>query len=107
MKTQRSTSSPIDLDTVVLRVAREDDTPAVRRLACLDSAMPLGGDVLVAVRDGEISAAISLHSGRIVADPFQPTADLVSLLQARFALLSGTHHLHARGAARRLLRTAA
>ena len=107
MKTERSTSSPIDLDTVVLRIAREDDTPAVRRLACLDSAMPLGGDVLVAVRDGAISAAISLHSGRIVADPFQPTADLVSLLEARFALLSGTHHVSARSVARRLLRTAA
>ena len=107
MKTERSTSSPIDLDTVVLRGARENDTPAVRRLACLDSAMPLGGDVLVAVRDGEISAAISLHSGRIVADPFQPTAELVVLLQARLALLSGTHHVSARGAARRLLRAAA
>ena len=107
MKTERSTSRPIDLDTVVLRIAREDDTPAVRRLACLDSAMPLGGDVLVAERDGEISAAISLHSGRVVADPFQPTADLVSLLQARFALLSGTHQISGRGVARRLLRAVA
>ena len=107
MTIRRSTSSPIDLDTVVLRIAREDDTPAVRRLASLDSAMPLGGDVLVAVRDGEIRAAISLHSGRVVADPFQPTADLVSLLEARFALLSETHDRAGRNVARRLLRAVA
>lgn len=92
---------------VILRVGREEDTPALRRLACLDSALPLGGDVLLAVRGDEIAAAISLHSGRVVADPFQPTGDLVALLRARLALLRGAGSPGGRGVARRLLRSAA
>ena len=105
MKTQRITST-INAP-VVLRMAGEQDTPAVRRLACLDSALPLGGDVLLAVRDGAIAAAISVHSGRVVADPFQPTADLVALLRARVALLGDTGSGPGHGVARRLLRAVA
>lgn len=102
MSIERSTST----DTVVLRLARESDTPALRRLAQLDCALPLGGDALLAVRDGSIAAAISVHSGRVVADPFQQTADLVALLRARYDLLHGTPAPAARRAARRLLRAA-
>ena len=46
-------------------------------LAMLDSARPLAGAVLVAESDGLVLAAISLKDGRVVADPFFPTADLV------------------------------
>lgn len=108
MTTQRSTLNDNDTDTVVLRLAREDDTIELRRLARLDSALPLGGEVLVAVRDGQIGAAISLHSERVIADPFAPTADLVGLLRTRVELLrdapagSSGHRL-----ARRLLRAVA
>jgi hypothetical protein len=105
MKTERRTSTVIA--PLVLRLGREEDTPALRRLACLDSALPLGGDVLLAVRGDEVAAAISLHSGRVVANPFQPTADLVALLRARVALLQGTASSPALGAARRLLRAVA
>ncbi len=105
MKTERITSTITA--PVVLRIAREEDTPAVRRLASLDSALPLGGDVLLAARGAEIAAAISIHSGRVVADPFQPTADLVALLRARVALLRGAGPDRHRGAVRRLLRAAA
>lgn len=105
MTTQRITST--DHDTVVLRLACESDTPELRRLADLDSAMPLGGAVIVAVRNGEIPAAISLHSGRVIADPFQPTADLSGLLRARLALLRGERVGSGRNVARRLLRAAA
>ena len=42
---------------------------------------------MVAERDGEIAAALELHSGRSIADPFKPTAGLVDLLEARAALL--------------------
>ena len=86
MKTERRTSNVIA--PVVLRLGREEDTPALRRLACLDSA-------------------ISLHSGRVVADPFQPTEDLVALLRARLTLLRGTSSGAALGTARRLLRAVA
>lgn len=75
-------------DTVVLRRARSADGRALTRLAALDDAAPLAGDALVAEQDGELRAAISLHSGRAIADPFHPTADLVTLLRARAALLS-------------------
>lgn len=76
-------------DAVVLRPARAADGHALRRLAALDDAAPLAGAVLVAERDGELRAAISLHSGRAIADPFHRTADLVTLLHARAALLDG------------------
>lgn len=105
MKIERSTFT--DTSPVVLRMARESDTPAVRRLARLDSALPLGGDILLAIRDERIAAAISLHSGRVVADPFQPTADLVALLRARVAVLQEARAGVARGITRRLLRAVA
>ena len=104
MTTQRFTSTP---DAVVLRLAQDADKFAVRRLAELDSAMPLGGDVLVALSGGEVAAAISIHSGRVVADPFRPTADLVALLQARLGLLRGQSHGVGRSLAGRLRRAAA
>ena len=105
MTIERSTST--GTSQVTLRMAREGDTPAVRRLARLDSALPLGGDILLAIRDEQIAAAISLHSGRVVADPFLPTADLVVLLRARVAVLQGARAGAGRGAARRLLRAVA
>ena len=104
MTTQSQTSTT---DTVVLRLAQDTDKLAVRRLAALDSALPLGGDVIVALSGGDIAAAISIHSGRVIADPFRPTADLVALLQARLGLLRGQSHGAGRGLAGRLRRAAA
>lgn len=85
------THSPRDTapDTVILRLAHESDTRALRRLADLDDAAPLAGDALLAEQDGELRAALSLHSGRTIADPFHHTTDLVTLLRARASLLSG------------------
>jgi hypothetical protein len=53
------------------------------RLAELDSQRPLIGPALVGEIDGRPAAAISLTDGRVVADPFQPTANLVALLRMR------------------------
>jgi hypothetical protein len=53
------------------------------RLAELDSQRPLTGPALVGEIDGEPAAAISLADGRVVADPFQHTAQLVALLRMR------------------------
>ena len=68
---------------VSIRRAGPHDAPALCRLAALDSAAPLGGEVLMAIADGEPRAALSLADGRVVADPFRPTAALVELLAMR------------------------
>jgi hypothetical protein len=71
-------------DTLAIRRARPADAAALRRLAELDSApAPISGSVLVAEVDGELRAALVLEAGAAIADPFHPTADLVSLLSAR------------------------
>ena len=66
---------------VLVRPARPVDAADLRRLAALDSARPLTGDVLLAVAGGDVAAAISLDTGAVIADPFQPTAHLVDLLR--------------------------
>jgi hypothetical protein len=67
---------------LVLRPATSADTVELERLAALDSARPLEGEVLLAYAGGEVRAALSVESGRVVADPFWPSADLVELLHA-------------------------
>ena len=67
--------------TITIRQARTADEFALRRLAALDDAPALTGDALVAEEAGELRAAISLATGRVIANPFAPTADLVSMLQ--------------------------
>jgi hypothetical protein len=53
------------------------------KLAELDSQRPLTGPALIGEIDGRPAAAISLADGRVVADPFQPTAQLVAQLRMR------------------------
>ena len=74
--------------TLALRVAHADEDPVVRRLAELDDSQPLQGQVLLALVDGEPVAAVSLGDGRVVANPFRPTADTVSVLSLRASQLS-------------------
>jgi hypothetical protein len=76
--------------TVALRVAQNDEAPVVRRLAALDDSRPLDGDVLLALVDGEAVAAVSLRDGRVVANPFLPTADTVRLLSLRAAQMGAS-----------------
>ena len=71
------------LHDMVLRTDRPTDEQALRRLAALDSVRPLSGRALVAEVDGRPVAAIGLNDGRVVADPFEHTADVVELLQVR------------------------
>jgi hypothetical protein len=71
------TSSPL-----VLRPATSTDRAELERLAALDSARPLEGDVVLVYAGGEVRAALSVESGRAVSDPFWPSADLVELLRA-------------------------
>jgi hypothetical protein len=67
---------------LVLRPATAVDTDALERLAALDSARPLTGEVTLASVGGDVRAALSLETGRVVADPFYPSAELVELLRA-------------------------
>lgn len=55
----------------------------LERLAALDSQAPLHGEVLIAEVDGDPVAALSLGSGRLVADPFVHTAAVCDLLRFR------------------------
>jgi hypothetical protein len=66
---------------VVIRPATAVDSADVARLAELDSAEPLHGEVVLAYAGGDIRAALSVDSGRAIADPFWPSAELVDLLR--------------------------
>jgi hypothetical protein len=77
----------VNPETVVIRPAVAEDLDALHYLAALDSARALMGEVLVAERDGIVRAAYSVDEQRAIADPFVPTAGLVTLLQTRAAPL--------------------
>ena len=70
---------------ITIRPGYADDQKALARLAALDSASLPAGPLLVAELDGELSAALSLHDGTSIADPFRPTAAIVALLRAHAA----------------------
>jgi hypothetical protein len=70
---------------LVVRRGRHADTNALAILAALDSARALTGRTVVGEVDGRLVAAISLHDGRVVADPFAPTADVVEALRRHTA----------------------
>ena len=74
--------------TISIRLATPDDEPALARLAALDSRTVPAGQVLLAERDGELQAALSLAGGATLADPFVPTAELLALLRVRATRLA-------------------
>lgn len=72
-------------NTYKIRMATDDDAEALRRLAELDSQRPLGGRLMIGELDGAPAAALSLSTGRTIADPFRPTAHLVASMRTRAA----------------------
>jgi hypothetical protein len=74
---------------IVIRPSRPEDERALERLAGLDSASVPAVPLLVAEADGALRAALSLHDGAVIADPFHRTAPLVALLVARAEQLRG------------------
>ena len=74
-------------DAPTLRLAGPADGPALERLAGRDSARVPEGEVVIAMVDGELRAAIAVACGTVVADPFRQTAELVELLGLRAAQL--------------------
>jgi hypothetical protein len=67
----------------MIRRASDEDASALEYIAALDSQGPISTNALIGEIDGRPAAAISLVSGRVVADPFRPTAELVAHLRAR------------------------
>jgi len=67
--------------TLTLRRAQPDDDAALDRLAELEEAAPLNGEVLLAERGGAVVAALSPADGRVIADIFVPTAAEVKMLR--------------------------
>jgi hypothetical protein len=74
---------PAEHLAVAIRRAQDADVPLLHDLAELDSSKPLVGPVLVAVVEGRLWAALAFDDGRVVADPFLPTAPAVELLRMR------------------------
>jgi hypothetical protein len=72
---------------LAIRRATIADRGTLDRLCALDSAPLLRGEALLAFVDDEPWAAIALDDGRVVADPFRPTAQAVELLRLRLAHL--------------------
>jgi hypothetical protein len=79
----------IDLDSALtIRPAHAGDERALRRLAALDSAEGVPTEpLLVAEVESGLRAALSLSDGTVIADPFAPTADVVSLLRERARMI--------------------
>jgi hypothetical protein len=71
------------MQNITVRRSTSADERALARLAALDSGSPPRGPALVAESDSLILAALPLGSGRPLADPFHPTAELISLLELR------------------------
>ena len=78
-------TATITAPSVLIRAARGSDGSALERLAALDSATVPAGSLLVAEADGRVVAAIASSTGKAIADPFLPTADVLALLRLRAA----------------------
>ena len=74
-------------EEITIRLATADQAGQVRRIAERDSTAVPAGDLLIALVRDEVRAAVSIRSGDAIADPFQPTDDLVNLLCERAAQL--------------------
>ena len=71
------------MKNVTVRRSGSGDQVELARLAALDSAKPPRGPALIAEADSRMLAALPLGSGRPIADPFEPTAGLLALLELR------------------------
>ena len=72
-----------ELPPITIRLMGPTDVDEVRRVAARDSRDLPDGELLIAIAEGEVRAAISLGSGEVVADPFHHTEELVRVLALR------------------------
>jgi hypothetical protein len=71
--------------SLTIRPAGPADDQLIARLSELDSQRAPTGEILIAFRDDEPVAAISIETGQVVADPFRPTTSIVELLRTSAA----------------------
>jgi len=71
------------MNNITVRYSVASDLSELARLAALDSASPPRGPALIAEADSRMLAALPLGSGRPIADPFEPTAEVIELLRLR------------------------
>ncbi len=83
-----------------MRFAHPDEAGTLRRLAQLDDAPELAGEILVATIGADAVAALSLSDGRVVANPFVLTSEAVELLRSTAAALTGRRRHRWRSALR-------
>ncbi|MDQ2676975.1 MAG: hypothetical protein M3Y34_09215 [Actinomycetota bacterium] len=74
---------------ITIRRLGPGDEAAVERLVELDSGARPQGDLMGAEIEGRLLVAISIESGKSVADPFVRTAELRALLEVRIDQLGG------------------
>ena len=74
---------------ITIRRLEEADEAAIARLAELDSATRPAGALLGAEIEGRLLAAVSITTGKAIADPFARTAELRGLLEMRSSQLRG------------------
>jgi hypothetical protein len=77
-------------DHIEIRLAQPRDRDSIAQLAGLDSKPVPSGSVLLGLVDGALAAALPLDGSAPIADPFRPTAGLVSLLRFRAVDLEET-----------------
>jgi hypothetical protein len=80
------------MKNVTVRRSTSGDESALARLAALDSTSPPRGPALIAEADARMLAALPLGAGRPIADPFEPTAELVQLLELRRSQIAAARH---------------
>ena len=89
---------------ITVRHSVASDLSERARLAALDSASPPRGPALIAEADSRVLAALPLGSGRPIADPFEPTAEILELLRLRAEQLEDAERSGLRDRVRSLLR---
>jgi hypothetical protein len=72
-----------DRNEIEIRLLGLEDGAAVTRLAELDTTDPPPSPLLGAIVEGRLVAAHSLANAASIADPFRPTAELLSMLAER------------------------
>jgi hypothetical protein len=88
---QQRVQPPLDAaGELLIRIAGADDRPALDDLAARDSRPRLQGDALMAELDGVVIAALSLRDGRLIADPWKPTAAIGDQLRLRASSITAT-----------------
>ncbi len=76
-------TAAMDFEQITLRRAVDCDRSVLARLAELDSTRLPDDEFLVGEVSGVPWAAIGIHTGVLVADPFRPTTEVAVLLRLR------------------------